>query len=168
MDRTFNASLSSSWSSSEKAALLTKEILYWTALFGNTLVILTILFQRSLKTNYYLLVLHLAFCDETLSLTNIVMQYMLPLSRVTDHRKILGVGLNVFMGIAHFTEPQIIILIAVLRYKAVAHPFSTGLTRKKLHCIIALMYTLAMFLSISYLMFFLWHHHNCGASLFLT
>ena len=110
------------------------------SIFGNILVILTILCQRSLKGIYHLLVLHLALCDLLFSLTHLfVVLFFGQVLRISFD---VFVSLSAIRDVAMLAQYFIVIIIVVLRYRAVAKPFATSISRKKLFCLIALIYAL--------------------------
>ena len=122
------------------------------AILGNILVILTISSQRRLKTNYHFFVLHLALCDLTISLTYFTEQ-MLPTNFLFDLTNY--VILKNCHGVATSAEYLILLAIAILRYRAVAKPFATGVRRKKLFFSVGLIYSSSLVIStVVFLLYF--------------
>ena len=132
--------------------LSANHVILYVAIFGNALVMLTILFQRSLKTNYYLLVFHLALCDTALASFNIVQCLLSARLDLANHDYLFAFTLAL-VDVAYFAELSIIMLIAVLRYKAIARPFSQHPSRRKLSHVIVAIYLLALAIGLASLLY---------------
>ena len=113
---------------------------------GNLLVIYSIVSQRSLlKSNYYFLVLHLAFCDlmvlpfisyDTYEAWCPNSLFIRSLAMCKAWKPILTIFVNagVFM----------MVLIAIFRYRAVLHPLKPAVSRSKLRIVVGVAYLCAI------------------------
>ena len=113
---------------------------------GNLLVIYSIVSQRSLlKSNYYFLVLHLAFCDlmvlpfisyDTYEAWCPNSLFIRSLAMCKAWKPILTIFVNagVFM----------MVLIAIFRYRAVLHPLKPAVSRSKLRIVVGAVYFCAI------------------------
>ena len=114
-------------------------------LCGNILVIWTLnRGRRRLQTNYYLLVFHLAICDVALLLIGNVFFTLQPWLekqlRFSNLEMISCIILPPLLSCIFTTELALLVVIAMLRHRAVTEPFQPSLTSKKLGCIILLVY----------------------------
>ena len=113
---------------------------------GNILVIYSIVSQRSLlKSNYYFLVLHLAFCDLMVLLgisyytygtlyPNVLFIRSLPICIVGQATLTVFFNAGVFM----------VVLIAIIRFRAVLHPLEPAVSRSKLRVVVGAVYLCAI------------------------
>ena len=111
-------------------------------ILGNILVIISILKQKKLlKKNYYLLVLHLAICDLgfciILFLIDIIFNPV-QICSVTFCWTVTILGLSLFAGVC------MMLIIAVLRYRATVHPLKPDISRRKLKTVFSLSYILGL------------------------
>ena len=112
-------------------------------LCGNILVIFSICSSRRLKTNYYFLVFHTAICDIIMVLSGNLL-FLVPslgdstLRTMMSCRVILPMCQSIFL-----CESLFLVIIALLRYKAVNDPLRPQLSRKKLIYIVASVYIIA-------------------------
>ena len=116
-------------------------------ILGNILVIISILKQKNvLKNNYYFLVLHLAICDLgtlTIHLLNSINALLLEQQRF-DFTKFYCLGLYV----AYFFQVSgigVMLMISVLRYRAVVHPLKPAISQRKLKLVCGLVYIAGFF-----------------------
>ena len=113
---------------------------------GNILVIYSIVSQRSLlKSNYYFLVLHLAFCDLMVLLGISYYTYGALYPNVLFIRSfpicIVGQAtLTVFFNAGVF----MVVLIAIIRFRAVLHPLEPAVSRSKLRVVVGAVYLCAI------------------------
>ena len=113
---------------------------------GNVLVIYSIVSQRSLlKSNYYFLVLHLAFCDLMVLLLSSYDTYeaLYPNSlfiRSFALCKVWQPTLTVFFNAGVF----MVVLIAIFRCRAVLHPLKPAVSRSKLRVVVGVLYFCAI------------------------
>ena len=123
--------------------------LSFTQLFGvlgNILVIYSIISQRSLlKSNYYFLVLHLAFCDlmVLLFISYDTYEAWYPNSlfiRSFAMCKVWQPTLTVFFNAGVF----MVVLIAIFRCRAVLHPLKPAVSRSKLRVVVGAVYLCAI------------------------
>jgi hypothetical protein len=122
-------------------------------LCGNILVILTVCSgRRRFQSNYYRLVFHLAICDTLLLLTGNLMFTVGPWMEnqywFNNMRTVLCVIISPLIGCLFTTELAILVVIAILRHKAVTQPLQPRLSGKKLQYIIALLYIGPLFFNI--------------------
>ena len=115
-------------------------------IFGNTLVIISILGQRRLiKNNYYFLILHLAICDLLclliITLTNVNFRFSKGplisnsvLHYVVDEMSFVFQAAGIGMMLA----------VSVLRYRATVHPLKPAIARRKLKVVCGLVYGTAV------------------------
>ena len=117
-------------------------------IFGNILVILSTLRQKKnlLKSNHYLLVLHLAICDLAVLMFYTYDSsefYWIKAQLPLTHRTI---GCNIFvMNVAfQFAGVGMMLIISLLRYRATVHPLKPAIIRRKLKIVCALMYLVGL------------------------
>ena len=114
--------------------------------FGNILVIYSIVSQRSLlKSNYYFLVLHLAFCDLMVLLLSSYETYeaLYPNSlsiRSFAMCKVWQPTSTVFFNAGVF----MVVAIAIFRGRAVLHPLKPAVSRSKLRVVVGAVYLCAI------------------------
>ena len=123
------------------------------AISGNILIIYAICNSRRLKTNYYFLVFHLAICDIaivvfgntifTFPLYNLSSSSIAILYRVSTF-------VNPFVSGIFVSQCSFLVIIAVLRYRAVTQPLQPQITKKALNYAIAGVYTMAIILQIPF------------------
>ena len=123
-------------------------------LFGNTLVIFAICNSCRLKTNYYLLVFHVAVCDIVLVLSG-NMLFCIPLvdqnisvETFNTLVKIGAISWYPFTTYIFVCECSFLVIIAVQRYKAVTKPLQPKLSRKRLHYIVSGVYIIPLLLHV--------------------
>ena len=113
---------------------------------GNILVIYSIVSQRSLlKSNYYFLVLHLAFGDLMVLLLNSYDTYEAlypnsPFIRSFALCKVWQPTIIVFFNAGVF----MIVVIAIFRCRAVLHPLKPAVSRSKLRVVVGVVYFCAI------------------------
>ena len=119
-------------------------------LCGNILVILTVYSgRRRFQSNYYRLVFYLAICDILLLLSgNLIFtvgpwienQYL-----SNSLRTVSCVIISPLVSSLFNAELAILVVIAILRHKAVTQPLQPRLSGKRLRYIIALLYIVPLF-----------------------
>ena len=122
-------------------------------LSGNILVILTVYSgRRRFQSNYYRLVFHLAICDILLLLSGNLIFTVGPWIEnqywSNSLRTVSCVIISPLVRSLFNTELAILVVIAILRHKAVTQPLQPRLSRKKLQYIIALLYIAPLFVNI--------------------
>ena len=118
-------------------------------ILGNILVILSILRQKKnmLKNDYYFLVLHLAICDLQAALIRhifcIVDIFWLeePLS---DHSPMITCNIYVIGNAFECTGVGVMLIISLLRYRAIVHPLKPAISRRKLKVVCGLVYLVGL------------------------
>ena len=122
-------------------------------LFGNILVIFAICKSRRLKTNYYFLVLHVAACDIALLLSaSLMLNPMLIIHQnisVSTYTTLLKIICKVTFPLSECIlacETTFLVIIAILRYKAVTQPLHPKLRKKALNYIVAGVYIVVFIL----------------------
>ena len=125
-------------------------LIQFLSIVGNALVILTICRERRLRTNYYFLVFHLAVCDLTLAFfsSQVVLFSQLPINYGPASSKFLCVLETALADWFYLVEICLMILIAVLRYRAIVKPFKKPLKKKKLAYLTVIIYVLTWGLEI--------------------
>ena len=113
-------------------------------ILGNILVILSILRQKKnmLKNDYYFLILHLAICDLavlTIRIFNIVDNFWLN-EPLTYHLSMITCIIYVILYTFQFTGVGLMLIISLLRYRAIVHPLKPAITRRKLKVVCGLVY----------------------------
>lgn len=113
-------------------------------LTGNFLVVISVLSERRLQTNYYLTVLQLSFCDIGLLACSIIAWQILPWIWYN------GIVLKNFGLICKFwltgstlfytTGVYFMVMIGYLRHRSVVNPFKEKLSRKRVTFTIVLVY----------------------------
>ena len=122
-------------------------------LCGNILVIFSICSSRRLKTNYYFLVFHTAICDIIMVLAgNLLFSDPLPGDSTLRTMILCRVTLPMCQCI-FLCESLFLVIIALLRYKAVNDPLCPQLSRKKLTYIVASVYIIAFIFHVPSLVF---------------
>ena len=113
---------------------------------GNVLVIYSIISHRSLlKSNYYFLVLHLAFCDLIVLLLSSYDTYeaWYPNSffiRSSPMCKMWGPMITIFFNAGIY----LVVLIGIFRCRAVLHPLKRAVSRSKLRVVVGAVYFCAI------------------------
>ena len=107
-------------------------------IIGNTLAIISIARQRQLlKNNYYFLVLHLAVCDLGALITQL-------LTGIVDVVRYIRFGITCVLHSLHFpfyfSGIIMMLIIAVLRYRATVHPLKPAICRAKLTKVCCVVY----------------------------
>lgn len=111
--------------------------------FGNVLVIFCILRQKILlESNHYYVVLHLAVCD-LLSLFSITGRSYVDLTGKHWVTSPELCKMSFVHGIFFTAGVFCMLLMALLRYRAVFHPLRLAVSRWKLHLVSAIIYFLA-------------------------
>ena len=111
-------------------------------IFGNTLVIISILRQRRLlRNNYYFLVFHLAICDLVWLLVAffIVINFIFTVSLLNDYSVITCLFVNVEY-VFQVAGIGMMLIISLLRYRATVHPLKPAISRRKLKVVCGLVY----------------------------
>ncbi len=122
------------------------------SLCGNILVIMAICSSRRLKTNYYFLVFHVAVCDIAIILAGNMMlslpliQSNINISTYTTLLKISCYFVIPFTRPIFACETLFLVIIAILRYKAVAQPLRPQLSKKRLNYIVSGVYIIVFIL----------------------
>ena len=117
-------------------------------IFGNILVILSILRQKKnlLKNNYYFLVLHLAICD----VAALIMHFLdfvdvfwleQPLS---DHSPMIICNVYIIGDVFEYAGTRMMLMISLLRYRAIVHPLKPAISRRKLKVVCGLVYLVGL------------------------
>ena len=117
-------------------------------IFGNILVILSILRQKMnlLKNNYYFLVLHLAICD----VAALIMHFLdfvdvfwleQPLS---DHSPMIICNVYIIGDAFEYAGTRMMLMISLLRYRAIVHPLKPAISRRKLKVVCGLVYLVGL------------------------
>jgi hypothetical protein len=122
-------------------------------LCGNILVILTVYSgRRRFQSNYYRLVFHLAICDILLLLTGNLIFTVGPWIEnqywSNSLRTVSCIIISPLVSSLFNTELAILVVIAILRHKAVTQPLQPRLSGKKLQYIITLIYIFPLFVNI--------------------
>ena len=117
-------------------------------ILGNILVILSIVRQKKnvLKNNYYFLVLHLAICDLTalvLRLSNPVEFYWLE-EPSSDHSPTITCHVHAITVTFQFAGVGMMLIISLLRYRAMVHPLKPAISRRKLKVVCGLVYIVGL------------------------
>ena len=117
-------------------------------ILGNILVILSILRQKKnmLKNDYYFLVLHLAICDLAALIRhifNIVDVFWLqePLS---NHSPMITCHIYVIGDAFEYEGIGMMLMISLLRYRAIVHPLKPAISRRKLKFVCGLVYLVGL------------------------
>ena len=117
-------------------------------ILGNILVILSILRQKKnmLKNDYYFLVLHLAICDLAaliIYIFNIVDIFWLkePLS---DYFPKITCNIYVILYTFQLIGVGMMLIISLLRYRAIVHPLKPAISRRKLKVVCGLVYLVGL------------------------
>ena len=118
-------------------------------ILGNILVILSILRQKKkmLKNDYYFLVLHLAICDLLAALI-MHMFYMVDVfwlkEPLSDHSHMMICNVYVIGNAFEYTGVGIMLIISLLRYRAIVHPLKPAISRRKLKVVCSLVYLVGL------------------------
>ena len=116
-------------------------------LCGNILVIFSICSSRRLNTNYYFLVFHVAICDIVMVLLgNLLFSLLLRDMSYSTFTTLQMISCIVTLPMSqsiYLCESLFLVIIALLRYKAVNDPLRPHLSRKKLTYIVASVYIIA-------------------------
>ena len=117
-------------------------------LAGNLLVVTSVLKERRLRTNYYLTVLNLSFCDIGLLACSIIEWQIFPWMWHNGHvLKNFGLICKLWLtGLAWFYTNGVyfMVFIGYLRYRSVVKPFKERLSRKRVLLTIVLMYLISV------------------------
>jgi hypothetical protein len=112
-------------------------------IFGNTLVIISILRQRRLlRNNYYFLVFHLAICDLLWLLVHFFdcINIIFTECYLCDYSVITCLFLNISY-VFQVAGIGMMLIISMLRYRATVHPLKPAISRRKLKVVCGLVYT---------------------------
>jgi hypothetical protein len=116
-------------------------------LAGNLLVIISVLNERRLQTNYYVTVLQLSICDTGLLAASITAWQIFPWIWYNGHvLRHMGLICKLWStGISWFytNGVYLMVLIGYLRYRSVVMPFKERLSRKWMLSTIALLYLIS-------------------------
>ena len=113
-------------------------------IIGNTLVVVSMLTQ-TMKSNYYFLVLQLAICDLGVLIIYIsdhINLHMMHEQFLDSSTKgyCFGIYVSLFFQVAGL---GMMLIISVLRYRAIVHPWKPAISRRKLKVVCALVYIVA-------------------------
>ena len=95
-----------------------------------------------LKNDYYFLILHLAICDLAaliIRIFNIVDNFWLN-EPLTYHLSLITCIIYVILYTFQFTGVGLMLIISLLRYRAIVHPLKPAITRRKLKVVCGLVY----------------------------
>ena len=114
-------------------------------ILGNILVILSVLRQnKMLRNNYYFLILHLAFCDLA-GLILYFIEYYWPGGRLPIcNCHMLTCRGFVFDYFFKFAAVGMLLIISLLRYRAVVYPLKPSIGRRKLKVVCGLVYLVGL------------------------
>jgi hypothetical protein len=102
-------------------------------IFGNTLVIISILRQRRLlRNNYYFLVFHLAICDLLWLLEDFIIVINILTDSLYDDYSIISCLFLKIYYVFQVGGIGMMLIISVLRYRATVHPLKPAISRRKL------------------------------------
>ena len=114
-------------------------------ILGNTLVVISILGRRNvLKEKHYFLVVQLAICDLgalTIFLLNHTYLHLLEKHIISSKHYCLGYFILYFFQVSGL---GMMLMISVLRYRAVLHPLKPAISRRKLKVVCGLVYIAAL------------------------
>ena len=99
-----------------------------------------------LKNDYYFLVLHLAICDLAaliIYVFNIVDIFWLEES-LSDHFRIITCNIYVILYTFQLTGVGMMLIISLLRYRAIVHPLKPAVSRGKLTVVCGLVYLVGL------------------------
>ena len=117
-------------------------------ILGNILVILSILRQKKnmLKNDYYFLVLHLAICD--LAALSILIFNILDLfwlgKPLSDYSPMITCNIYVIVDAFQLIGIGMMLIISLLRYRAIVHPLKPAISRRKLKVVCGLVYLVGL------------------------
>ena len=115
-------------------------------ILGNVLIILSILRQKTntLKNDYYFLVLHLAICDLAALIRHILSVSVWLEEPLSDHYPMTICHVYVIGNAFEFTGVGIMLIISLLRYRAIVHPLKPAISRRKLKVVCGLVYLVGL------------------------
>ena len=115
-------------------------------IIGNVLVIISILRRRSLLTsNYYFVVLHLAICDLML----LVEFFVHSMTKLFERNVEYYETFCLFMQTGYLfavAGALMMLIIAILRYRASAYPLKTPISKRKLKVFCVMVYIVSFIL----------------------
>lgn len=114
---------------------------------GNLLVVISVVKERRLRTNYYLTVLQLSICDIGLLICSVIEQQVLPwilfsgyFGEARNYELVCEIWLSA-VGWFYTNGVFFMVLIGYLRYRSVTKPFEARISRKRTLFIFVLVYT---------------------------
>ena len=113
-------------------------------ILGNILVILSILGQKKkvLKNNYYFLVLNLAISDLAALIKHlfVIGHNIWPEKTLSDHFPMIICNIYVIGNAFEYTGVGIMLIISLLRYRAIVHPLKPAISKRKMKVVCGLVY----------------------------
>lgn len=112
---------------------------------GNVLVVTSILRERRLQNNHYLLVMNLAICDLILllcTINDVTVAPWLPIQKFSSDTVRCKIWYP-FQGVLYIVEAYLLVFIAALRYRSVLQPEKITLARQKTRWLLLLMYMIS-------------------------
>ena len=122
---------------------------------GNIPIIASICRKRSLlKSNYYYIILHLAICDLFYLLFFIPKIYSIfhASPSIASSSYLVCKTLRPAQTVVFTAGVNFLVIISILRYRAIVHPLEPALSRRTLHIISTIVYVLATICIIPYVM----------------
>ena len=116
-------------------------------IIGNIWVILSILKQKIvLKNNYYFLVLHLAICDLIVLIVHFfdMVKHLWLKDSFSVHFHMIICHILVITNAFQFAGIGMMLIISLLRYRAIVHPLKPAISRRKLKVACGLVYLVGL------------------------
>lgn len=119
-------------------------------ILGNTLLVISIVIQRKLlEKNYYILVLHLAFSDLGYVIGDFVdimnSRHFVDKDLALSYSTLYCFGIDLLQHVFQFTGVHMMLLIAVLRYRATVHPLKPAVSGRKFYVCCGSGYLIGLF-----------------------
>ena len=117
-------------------------------ILGNILVILSILRQKKnmLKNDYYFLVLHLAICDVAALIMHIfyIVDTFWLEQPLSDLFPMITCNIKVIFDAFQLIGIGMMLIISLLRYRAIVHSLKPAISRRKLKVVCGLVYLVGL------------------------
>ena len=117
-------------------------------ILGNILITLSILRQKKnmLKNDYYFLVLHLTICDlaALIVLVFCIVNFFWLEESLSDHSLVITCNIYVILDVFQLIGVGMMLIISLLRYRAIVHPLKPAISRRKLKVICGLVYLVGL------------------------
>ena len=146
-----------------KLEIIVQTFIFLLAVIGNSVVVLTLLIQRSDWARMHLLMLHLCFADLFVAFGSVLPQLLWDVTFVFKGGNILCKVVKYMQIVAIYASAYVLVMTAVDRYFAICHPFmSHQWSVSRVHRMVILAWSLSLIFSTPQLFIFSYELSSYG------